>query len=89
MSEETILVKKCPHCKAPHTYNLSVERAVRLKVPSLSKKREKPSSVEITQVFVCPFKNQTYEASFCLQDTSFDRIRAVRVMGLAEQEAVH
>jgi hypothetical protein len=85
MSEEAVLVKVCPQCKAPHTYKLSVERAIRLKVPSLTKKREKPSSVGITLVFVCPFKNQTYEASFYLQDTSSDRIRAVRVMGLAEE----
>ena len=85
MSEETVLVETCPHCRGAHTYRLTVERAVRLKVPSLSKKREKPSNVEVTQVFVCPLKNQTYEASFYLQDTSSDRIRAVGIIGLVEE----
>jgi hypothetical protein len=84
MSEETVLVEICPHCRGAHTYRLNVERAVRLKVPSLSKKRETASNVEINQIFVCPLKDQTFEASFYLQDTSFDRIRAVSVIGLAE-----
>jgi hypothetical protein len=85
MSEETVLVEMCPHCQGEHVYRLNVERAVRLRVPSLSKKREQPSSVKVTQVFVCPLKNQQYEVSFYLQDRSSDRIRAVSVIGLVEE----
>jgi len=85
MSEETVLVEICPHCRGAHTYRLLVARAVTLSVLPPSKKREKPSNVEVTQVFVCPLKDQTYEASFYLQDTSSDRIRAVSVIGLVEE----
>ena len=88
MSEEIVFVEACPQCKGRHTYMLAVERAVRLKVPSLTKKREKPSSVEVTQVFVCPLKERPFDATFYLQDTSFDRIKSVRVIGVAEPDAV-
>ena len=88
LSQDLLDILACPQCKGRHTYMLAVERAVRLKVPSLTKKREKPSSVEVTQVFVCPLKERPFEASFYLQDTSSDRIRSVRVIGVAEPDAV-
>jgi hypothetical protein len=49
------------------------------------KKREHPSTVKTTQVFTCPLKNEQYQASLYLEDTSFDRIKAVAVIGLARE----
>ena len=84
MSEETVRIEHCPHCRGAHVYRLEVERAIALRVPT-RKKREQPSTIKTTQVFICPLQNEQYQASLVLEDTSSDRIRAVTVIGLADQ----
>ena len=83
MSKETVCIQNCPHCRGVHTYTLEVERAIVIQVLTTHKKHEKPSRVKVTQLFVCPLRNEQYQASFYLQDTSSDRIRAVAVIGLS------
>ena len=86
MSEETFRIEVCPHCRHTHTYRLEVERAITMKIPAVRKKHEEPSTVKVTQLLVCPLKNEQYKVSFYLEDTSSDRIRAVAVIGLVEEE---
>ena len=86
MSRETFRIGICPYCRGAHTYQLEVERAVLMRMPGTRKKHEKPSKVEVTQLFFCPLKNEEYEVQFHLQDTSADRIRAVSVIGLVEEQ---
>jgi hypothetical protein len=59
-----------------------------MKVPASSKKHEQSSTVKITQFFICPLKNEPYKASLYLQDTSSNRIKAVAVIGLADEGGV-
>ncbi|HME42792.1 MAG TPA: hypothetical protein VKF36_06880 [Syntrophorhabdales bacterium] len=82
MSEETVRIEHCPHCRGAHVYRLEVERAIALTVVT-RKRREKPTKVKTTQLFICPLQNEQYRASLILEDTSSDRIRAVTVIGLA------
>ena len=84
MSEERVRIERCPHCQSAHIYRLEVERTVIMKV-STGKQREKPTSVKTSQIFTCPSKNERYRASLLLEDTSSDRIRAVTVIGLADE----
>jgi hypothetical protein len=85
MSKETIRIETCPHCRGAHTYTLEVERAHIIKVPTTRKKHEKPSSVKLSPHLICPLKNEYYQVTFYLQDTSSNRIRAVSVIGLVEE----
>ncbi len=85
MSKETVRVTACPLCRGVHTYALEVERAIVLSVHTRRKKSEPPSAVKITSRFTCPVHDRHYDASFHLQDTSADRIRAVSVVGLVRK----
>jgi hypothetical protein len=84
MGIETIRIEHCPHCRGSHSYKLEVERTIIIKVLGV-KKREQSSTVKTTQRFICPLKNEPYQASLNLHDTSSDRIRAVTVIGLADE----
>jgi Zn-finger nucleic acid-binding protein len=85
MSKETVRIEMCPHCRGAHAYQLEVERANIIKVLRTHKKGEKPSRVKVSPHFVCPVRNEKYQVSLYLQDTSSDRIRAVSVIGLVEE----
>ncbi|HVN23336.1 MAG TPA: hypothetical protein VMT71_05155 [Syntrophorhabdales bacterium] len=86
MSEETIQVQVCPHCKGHHRYRLQVERAKTLITARKGKKGEQPSVIRITSRLMCPLHEKNYQVSFDLQDTSADRIRAVSVLGPARED---
>ena len=85
MSKETVHIPLCPHCRGGHAYTLEVARAIVPEVLTPRKKRGEPTRVKVTRPFACPLKNEYYQASFYLHDTSSDRIRAVSVIGLAEE----
>jgi hypothetical protein len=85
MSEETIRVRTCPHCKGAHTYRLEVERARVITMSTSRKKGEHPSTVKITSRLLCPLRDEPYQASFYLKDTASDRIKAVSVIGLMRE----
>lgn len=84
MSEETVEIEDCPHCGGIHTYKIDVNRAYMIKALMASDMFERPRTVEVTQFFVCPVKNEQYEATFYSEDTSSNRIKDVRVIGPAE-----
>ncbi len=83
MSQEIIRIQKCPRCKGAHTYRLEVERTHCMRVITRRKKGEQPTAVRITSQLICPVRDEHYQESFYLKDTSADRIRAVSVLGLA------
>ena len=81
MSKETVEIENCPHCGGTHTYPLEVERAHIIKMLTASDINERPRTVKFTRIFVCPVKDEQYQATFYLQDTSWDRIKRVTVSG--------
>jgi len=83
MSKETIEIEGCTHCGGTHTYTLEVERAVIIKMMTVSDMSERCRSVKVTRLFVCPVKKEQYQATFYLEDTSSSRIKDVSVVRLA------
>ena len=83
MSTETVVIEECTHCGRTHTYALEVERVVFIKMLTMSDMSERPRSVKLTRLFVCPVKNEQYQATFYLEDSSPNRIKEVTVIGLA------
>lgn len=81
MTSEHIDISVCPKCKGPHRYKLEVERALVLKTMTAADFNEQPRQVKFTRFFTCPVKNEEFQASFALTDTSSDRIARVRVVG--------
>jgi hypothetical protein len=82
MSKETVEIERCI-CGGAHTYTLEVDRAILIKIVTMSDMSERPRSVKITRLFVCPVKKEQFQATFYLEDTSSSRIKDVRVVGLA------
>ena len=83
MSTEHLDIPSCPKCKDRHRYRLNVERSVVIKMIRMSDMHEQPRQVRFTRLFTCPIKNEEFEASFILTDTSSSRIRSVDVEGIA------
>jgi len=89
MAEEKLEIPKCPLCGEKHTYRLEVERTYVIKYIQISTNndlRETPKPVKFTRIFVCPTKNEKFQASFILYDGSNDRIKSVTVGGVIEDE---
>jgi hypothetical protein len=83
MSTEHLNIPNCPKCKDGHRYKLNVERAIVMKMLTMSDMSEQPRRVRITRLFTCPTKNEEFQASFFLTDTSSSRIESVEVGGIA------
>lgn len=86
MSEEKLVIPECPICGGKHTYRLKVERTYIMKYLTMIDLRETSQPVRFTRIFVCPTKNEKFEASFILYQTSSDRIELVTVDGVIEDE---
>jgi hypothetical protein len=84
MSTEHLDVSTCPKCKGSHRYRLDVERSVVMRLMTMSDVPARPSPVRFTRFFTCPTKNEEFQASFVLRDTSSNKIRGVRVIGVAD-----
>ena len=85
MGTEYLEIPKCPRCGDRHRYKLKVERAIVMKWLIMSDMRERPHRVRITRLFTCPSKNEDFEATFILTDTSSNRIKEVSVLGIASE----
>jgi aminoglycoside phosphotransferase len=79
---ETITIKDCPLCHNSHSYYLRVERSVIIKMVTMNDFNEQPQSVRKMRLFTCPIKNEEYQASITLSDTSSNRIKSIDVVGL-------
>lgn len=82
MSTEHLDIPNCPKCKDGHRYKLNVERSIVIKMLTMSDMSEQPRPVRITRLFTCPIKNEEFQASFILTDTSSSRIKSVDVVGI-------
>jgi hypothetical protein len=71
-----------PKCPYGHRYKLKVERAIVIKMLTMSDLNERPRRVRVTRLFTCPLKNEEFQARFILTDTSWDRIKDVQVAGI-------
>ncbi len=86
MSEEKLVIPKCPICGEKHTYRLKVERTYFLKMLTTNDLREPLQPVRFTRIFVCPTNNEKFQASFILSQTSSDQIKSIIVDGVIEDE---
>lgn len=85
-AEEKLKIPDCPICGGEHIYKLKVERTYviqRLATNDLTKNSQ-PAS--FTRIFVCPVKNQKFQATFRLYHTPSAEIKSVTVGGVTEDE---
>jgi hypothetical protein len=85
MSPDYIDIPSCPKCENRHRYELSVERSMIMKLMTVSDVSEEPRRIRFTRLFTCPVKNEEFQASFALTDTSSDRIKSVQIVGIASE----
>jgi len=85
--EENLEIPNCPICGSTHIYRLKVERTYILELITADDLRERPQPVRVTRIFICPIKNEKFQASFVLYQTSRDKIDQVTVEGVVEDEA--
>lgn len=88
MSDEytAIDIAKCPKCGNRHRYRLQVERSTVLKSLTASELNERPRSLQVTRIFTCPVRDEEFQGTLTLKDTSSDRIKSVTVLGTAEND---
>lgn len=84
MRTEYLNIPKCPKCKDAHRYKLNVDRSIVIKMLTMADMSERPRQVKITRFFTCPIKEEDFEATFILTDTSSSRINNVQVAGIAD-----
>jgi hypothetical protein len=85
---EKLEIKNCPLCKFNHSYKLKVERTYVMKSIAfdLNHDVEKPRPRSFTRIFICPNKNDMFQASFTLFETSDDSINSVKVENVDESK---
>ena len=83
---EYIAIDSCPKCNGQHRYKLSVDRSIILKMSNAYDMYERGRQVRFVRLFTCPVKNEDYQATFFLTDTSSDRIKDVRIVGIAAND---
>lgn len=84
MATEYLDIPNCPKCTEVHRYKLEVDRAVVMKMLTMTDMSERARQVRITRLFTCPTKNEEFEVRFILTDTSSSRIKDVTVVGIAD-----
>jgi hypothetical protein len=79
---ETITMEKCPLCGNKHSYNLDVQRSIVIKMLTPSDLNEPQRAVRMTRIFICPQTDKEYQATLTLYDSSSDRVKSVKVIGI-------
>ena len=80
--EQELEIPNCPICGGCHTYKLKVERTYVIKMMTAADLDERPKQKRFTRIFVCPVKNEKFQASFVLYQTSSDKIKSATVEGV-------
>ena len=85
--DEKLEIPKCPRCGDKHVYRLKVERTyvMGLIVKKDSEERSRPQPVRFTRIFVCPRKNEKFQGTFILYQTSDSKIESVKVEGVIKK----
>jgi hypothetical protein len=81
-TSEHLDVKGCPKCGGSHRFRLAVERSVILKFMTRMDTMDRSRRVRFTRLFTCPTKNEEFEATFVLTETSSDVISGVTAGGV-------
>ncbi|MBN1186445.1 MAG: hypothetical protein JXB49_29485 [Bacteroidales bacterium] len=77
---EILRIDRCPICNESHSYNLKVKRTHIIKMLIPGEEREQPIARRYTRYFFCPSKQEKFQATITLYDTSWDRIEAVDII---------
>jgi hypothetical protein len=87
MDAEEKLKIPCPFCRGQeHIYKLKVERTYVIELLTRHNLRENSQPAKFTRIFVCPVKNQKFQATFRLYQTTSAEIKSVTVGGVTEDE---
>lgn len=86
MYDEYVEIPNCPKCQLSHRYKLKIKRAMVVKMTTMSSIAEPERQVRITRIFTCPKKNEEFEATFTLTDTSSSRIKKIEVVGADDED---
>lgn len=88
-SVEYLKIPKCPICGGMHKYKLNVERTYffkKIEMDGGNDLRIELQPVKLTRIFICPIKNEKFQASFVLYLPSIDEINQITVGGVVEDE---
>ena len=85
-AEEKLKIPDCPICGGEHTYKLKVERTYVIELLTRNGLREEPQPAKFTRIFVCPEKNEKFQATFRLYQTASAEIKSVTVGDVPEDE---
>ena len=85
-AEEKLKIPDCPICGGEHTYKLKVERTYVIELLTRHNLRESSQPASFTRIFVCPEKNEKFQATFRLYQTTSAEIKSVTVGGVTEDE---
>jgi len=91
MSETFFDIARCPICAGCHRYTLAIERTVVLRMLTVTSLQPHPQQItprklRFTRLFTCPAKNEKFQATLVLTDTSDSPIKDVTVVGVAQDE---
>ncbi len=70
----------CPYCNEPHSYNVRVER------PKIMLTRMPGEWKKYRRIFVCPRRNQKFEAVIEFYDSPNMKIESVEVLGAVNED---
>jgi hypothetical protein len=82
---ETLKIENCPICSKSHIYGLKVQRAYVTKLLTQYDMRERPVAKSYTRYFICPTKQEKFQATITLFDSSSNRIESVDIIGLKNE----
>jgi hypothetical protein len=87
MEAEEKLKIPCPFCRGQeHIYKLKVERTYVIELLTRKSLRKSSQPATVTRIFVCPVKNQKFQATFRLYQTTSAEIKSVTIGGVTEDE---
>lgn len=85
-AEEKLKIPDCPICGGEHTYKLKVERTYVIEKLATKDLTKSSQPASFTRIFVCPVKNQKFQATFRLYQTTSAEIKSVTIGGVTEDE---
>ncbi len=85
MSEESLTIENCALCGGKHTYKLIVERALLIKCLTPEALQSGDNRAEFTRLFICPVKQDMYQATISLPTSGTGDIIDVKVVGISER----
>ena len=85
-AEENLKIPDCPICRREHIYKLKVERTYVMEFLTRNNLRDKSQPASFTRIFVCPVKNEKFQATFRLYQNTSAEIKSVTIGGVTEDE---